>query len=504
LYKKAKRLKLKDNFYFKFEQKFRGSKEDIKKRLEVYLPVLEYIKTLKNTKSIDIGCGRGEWLEILAQNGIIDYIGIDIDREMIAHCKKSGLNVWCENALSYLNSQPDNSVNLITAFHVIEHLSAGEKISFINEAHRVLSNEGILVLETPNPENILVSTYSFYYDPTHITPVPPESLNFMLKESGFEKTNIIYINENKNLQDKPEIELFEVFSGVSPDYAIIAQKSKSANIPEMSDKYTGNRLGALCGKYDSWYKSNIFEIRSQLSGKTDEIHTRLNLYEFIIKEEIKNKEEQKLSFSNAIDEIYTNLVKIDNKIEDSIGILRDIASILSETNDASSYLPLPPFKSVHEVIVYDGSDFINNAFEYILGRKPDTEEFARYYHMLMSGESKISILAALRYSKEGRSSTVKSRRLFVQHIISKIKKVPVIGTIVRIILGIKNIPSLEMEFRAKINNLTEREKAYQKSLNLIASYLFGKSDEFLNSEDRINTENKCRLSSPNNNHSDKK
>ena len=106
------------SFYRSFEERHRGSVEDIKSRLSFYLPFLSRLKEIYPDGVIaDIGCGRGEWLEILTENGIAN-IGVDLDDGMLARAQEAGLNVQKMDCLQFLQNQADQSLIALTGFHI--------------------------------------------------------------------------------------------------------------------------------------------------------------------------------------------------------------------------------------------------------------------------------------------------------------------------------------------------------------------------------------------------
>lgn len=167
-----------DGFYHAFEERFRGSRDLIKSRLRVYLPFVEPLRGLnKDAKAVDLGCGRGEWLELL-QELKFDAQGVDLDDGMLKICREVGLKVQTIDAIAFLKKLPDASHVVISGFHIVEHIQFIDLQVLVQEALRVLMPGGILILETPNPENIIVGTSSFYLDPTHQRPIPPQLLSF--------------------------------------------------------------------------------------------------------------------------------------------------------------------------------------------------------------------------------------------------------------------------------------------------------------------------------------
>lgn len=173
-----------DDFYAAFEEQFRGTKEDIMERLAVYLPELRSHEIDKlGGPVLDIGCGRGEWLELLGENGYRAR-GVDLNRKTVAACAARGLDVQEGEGLAWLRSLPDASLACVTAFHVVEHLPYAHLLALLREIARVLCNGGIAILETPNPANVLVGSHTFYLDPTHRNPLPADSLQFAVWSSG--------------------------------------------------------------------------------------------------------------------------------------------------------------------------------------------------------------------------------------------------------------------------------------------------------------------------------
>jgi len=183
-----------DSFYVFLEDNLRGSRREIKKRLQIYLPIIKKANAgLKNSPILDIGCGRGEWLELLKDAGL-NARGLDFNRVMIKICKEHGLDVVEGEVLSFLKGLPDNSLGAVTGFHFIEHFNFEFFIKLLEEILRVLKPAGLLIFETPNPGNILVGSCNFYVDPTHNKPLPGPLIKLVLESRGFSKVKIMPIN----------------------------------------------------------------------------------------------------------------------------------------------------------------------------------------------------------------------------------------------------------------------------------------------------------------------
>src|SRR5262245_36195976 len=136
--------------YVKFEDKFRGSRQDIKGRVSVYLDEIRAAGAGTAAEPvIDIVCGRGEGLEVLKEQGLTG-IGVDMNRDCVKQCQRLGLEAIHDDALLQLGQRPAASCGAVTAFHMVEHLSLQTLMELLAQARRVLKPGGLLILETPN------------------------------------------------------------------------------------------------------------------------------------------------------------------------------------------------------------------------------------------------------------------------------------------------------------------------------------------------------------------
>ncbi len=212
------------NFYVEFEDNFRGSLEQIYQIFSNYDGLIQHILDTDNEPCLlDIGCGRGEFLCKCSKLGF-QAQGIEINPQMVLISRSYGLNIKEGDALMLLKDLPDNHFSLITAFHLIEHISFESINLLLKECKRILKPNGILVLETPSIDNLSVSSRSFHIDPTHINPVNPDLLVFLLKRIGFDMAKNFYINGGP-LQNEDHDSLTRVFNGVAQDLMILATKS---------------------------------------------------------------------------------------------------------------------------------------------------------------------------------------------------------------------------------------------------------------------------------------
>lgn len=281
------------DFYKSFEDVFRGSRYTIKQRLTIYLDFVLPIKDEKEiVKALDLGCGRGEWLELLNENNICSF-GVDLDDGMLKECVDRNLNVENSDAINYLRKQRDSSIDIISAFHIIEHIGADNVYVLVKEALRVLTPGGILILETPNPENIMVSTNYFYLDQTHERPIPSELMLFLAEYYGYHKYKILRLQDKYN-RNTNEITLLDVLGNVSPDYALVAKKYSEITNNKMEVAFDGDygiSFHELCSSYDKKIsqmvqqnkdiklesqilKQEIIEIRKNLDSKIFHINKK--------------------------------------------------------------------------------------------------------------------------------------------------------------------------------------------------------------------------------------
>lgn len=252
-----------DNFYRAFEEKHRGSRTLIKMRLGVYRPFVEPLLQLyPDARAIDLGCGRGEWLELLCEVGF-QAIGIDQDAGMLAACHELKLNVEQGDALAHLRVLAAESQTIVSAFHLAEHLPFDDLRMLVAEALRVLKRGGLLIMETPNPENLVVATRNFYLDPTHQKPIPSQLLAFVAEHAGFARVKTLGLQEPKDLITKAEITLADVFHGASPDYAVIAQKHGPPDVLALFEQAFAREYGLsqddLLTRWDNQQKIKLLQ-----------------------------------------------------------------------------------------------------------------------------------------------------------------------------------------------------------------------------------------------------
>jgi O-antigen chain-terminating methyltransferase len=326
-------------FYRAFEDRHRGSRELISKRLEAYLPFANPLKTLYSScPALDLGCGRGEWLELLQSQGF-SARGVDLDDGMLDACRALDLNAEHGDALSALAALEDNSQVIVSAFHLVEHIPFDDVQKLVSEALRVLKPAGLLIMETPNAENLVVGTSSFFLDPTHERPLPLDLLNFLTEYSGFSRTKVLRLQEDPTLHESKHLTLMDVLGGASPDYAVVAQK---ASTPE--------QLGIFDACFDRGYGVSLESLaqryEQQLQQRTQEAFDNLHLPE--LQEQLVDIKAELQQVRQQSDEAFEKY-HLPALQEQFIQFKAELQRVNEQRDDALDKLQLP---ALEEHLVY--------------------------------------------------------------------------------------------------------------------------------------------------------
>ena len=206
--------------YGRFAERFRGSEEYVKAGQQFYLP---YYAGRQNV--LDIGCGRGEFLEMMRGAGV-PARGIDLGEESVATCLAKGLDAEVADLFEYLAALPEASLDGIFCSQVVEHLPVERLPEMIRLCCSRLARNGVIAIETPNPECLAIFASHFYLDPTHQRPVPHPLLAFYLEEFGLGNIEVRRlapaIDSMPSLGSLPD-DFREAFFGAL-DYAILGKK----------------------------------------------------------------------------------------------------------------------------------------------------------------------------------------------------------------------------------------------------------------------------------------
>ncbi len=191
--------------YLELERRHRGTEAEIRERIA---PYLEFFGAAAQGggEVVDLGCGRGEALTLLAERGI-PARGVDSNGEMVARCREQGLAAEQGDLFDALREAPAGTLGGVISFHVIEHLTPAALQQLVLLAWRALRPGGVLVVETPNPLSVVVGASSFWLDPTHQRPVHPDALELLFEHAGFEAVERIDRQPFAADRRLPEIEL---------------------------------------------------------------------------------------------------------------------------------------------------------------------------------------------------------------------------------------------------------------------------------------------------------
>jgi 2-polyprenyl-3-methyl-5-hydroxy-6-metoxy-1,4-benzoquinol methylase len=206
--------------YGRFAERFRGTEEYVKEGQQLYLP---YFRDCRDV--LDIGCGRGEFLEMMRGAGV-SAKGIDLDAASVATCRHKGLDAEVADLFVYLENLAEASLDGIFCSQVVEHLPPERLPEMVRLCASRLQRNGVIAIETPNPECLAIFATHFYLDPTHQRPVPHPLLAFYLEEFGVGNIEVRKVSpaadSMPSVRSLPEDFREAFFGGL--DYAILGKK----------------------------------------------------------------------------------------------------------------------------------------------------------------------------------------------------------------------------------------------------------------------------------------
>ena len=197
------------DFYSGFEAVFRGPEASVRDLLLPYLDLVRHHEPV-----VDVGCGRGEFLDLLAESGIAAS-GVDVHSGMVDRCRKKGRRVELADAVDYLSAQPDQSIGCVFSAHFIEHLPFDALLEFFRLSRCKLARGGVLIAETVNPHSV-AAMKNFWIDPTHQKPIFPEVALTLCRLHGFESARILFPRGSDCFDD----DLWE-----QGEYAVLARRA---------------------------------------------------------------------------------------------------------------------------------------------------------------------------------------------------------------------------------------------------------------------------------------
>jgi len=400
------------NFYFDFENRHRGTREQILERLKFYEPLVRFISkkySNEKPKAVDLGCGRGEFLEFLINYGF-EVEGVDINKENIKLVKELGLSATEGDILKFLKGLSEKKYELVSLIHVIEHLPFEYTFQLFSEVSRVLKPGGIFIVEFPYTKNLMIGAYSFWIDPTHLRPVHPELLEFIGKRNGLIISKSFPINGVKKI-DSFSIESLFYFS---PDVSVVFVKDSE------------NEL----------YLENVKEVLTQLS-----LNASLDFEDVanLLKRDLRNLD-HKLNFLSE---------KFAKEMEPQ---LLDLQSKLTAIWNKLNFLS-EKFAKEMEPQLLD----LQSKLTAIWNSKP-----WRFYRWL--GKKKRSLFNFIKKIK-----FFFNERLFI-HLASYLNSKPKLKETVKFL--IKKMPAVERKLKSKINKLNTSPSNFQENSEqiLITNY----------------------------------
>jgi SAM-dependent methyltransferase len=212
--------------YERFEDRFRPE-ASVRERQQAYVELMRGHKRV-----VDLGCGRGELIELLQAEGIPAY-GVEIDPDFVALLEEKGIEVVVQDAVAHLEGLEAGVVDGVVGSHLVEHLPPAAVARLVALAADQLADGGVLILETPNPESLIAGSVNFHRDLTHVRPIHPDTLAFLAESSGFSKVEVRRLSpvpEDDRLPIPGNGKLGEVVRQLNEllygyqDYAVVASK----------------------------------------------------------------------------------------------------------------------------------------------------------------------------------------------------------------------------------------------------------------------------------------
>lgn len=218
------------DFYFQLQGRFQSTAHADRRQMEFYLSAIGVLDPkLPQGAWLDIGCGRGSWLRCTREGGF-EATGVDSNPDAVRQCREDGFQIAESDALEFLRSTPDESFSLVSAFHVLEHLRFEYCLNLVYQIARTLKPDGILLIETPHPGNLLMATEQFWLDPTHHRPIPPPLMEFLFEYCGLGVIRRFEVNPREESEHLPfrELELANRLDALlygPQDYAMMGRRN---------------------------------------------------------------------------------------------------------------------------------------------------------------------------------------------------------------------------------------------------------------------------------------
>ncbi len=380
---------MEENFYKDFEASHRGSFEHISNRLLVYEPLLStFFQAHQKANLVDLGCGRGELLNLAQKIGINSF-GVDHNSSLLAIAKKHNLNVINQDVINWLSQQDDSSFDIISSLHLVEHLSFESLLKLIKEVERVLKPGGLVIFETPNPENFIVGSCNFFIDPTHVRPIPPDLLIFLFSKFKFGCSSIWRLNSQ--VLNQNNITLLSAVAGVSPDYSLIAlkdnldKKKDLSQVERIIQTKHGNTMNELMEFFEKRFVGSYIDQKNQTNS----------LKEFLLNnlDQLKKNNQTSLShFEKSVNKLELDQIRIEGELKARHDELVSIYNSTSWKVTRPLRATSAAFKRLHQIIKNFFFNYENNSLKdlFILYKLKLLNIFFRHKGKIYSNDQNLS------------------------------------------------------------------------------------------------------------------
>jgi ubiquinone/menaquinone biosynthesis C-methylase UbiE len=217
---------LSDIKYRLFEKSFRGTTKEISEKNKIYIDFLEKYFNNKDIECLDIATGRGEWLGLLSRNGFKKAKGIEENTFFLEETEKRHLNVKNSNMFNFFSEAKDDTYDVVSMFHVAERLNVENVDKAVNELHRIMKKDAILIIEYPNIKNIITASYYYYINPLRERPMPDKLLIYILENNLFQCLETVYVNVPDDIKNYRETDFERNYVSIGADCAMFFKNVK--------------------------------------------------------------------------------------------------------------------------------------------------------------------------------------------------------------------------------------------------------------------------------------
>ncbi len=281
------------DFYRDFDETFRGPDNVVKERLAIYRDFINLLKEKYDPcNAIDLGGGRGKWLEILGAMGVRVHRA-DQDEGMVGRYRGRGSSVLQRDAVAFIRDCPDSTFALVSWLHVAEHIDFVDLEDLFQQASRVLKPGGLLILETANPDNRVSASGDFFADPIHVRQRQGRFLGFFAKYCGFSRIKVFWLQGTSRLHSVNRVTLADVLGSGSFDWGLVAQKAGDSEFMRVFDEVFAKgkwlTTGDLSTQYDAYQDRRWLSVaadNSRMEARANDLEIQVGM----LKEDVRRLE----------------------------------------------------------------------------------------------------------------------------------------------------------------------------------------------------------------------